>query len=245
MRYQRVEAIMVQEAKFVARMRPKSEIVLKPNGESEAFSPDVIAVTEAIHNGGKDAHKVPKIDVIRTALELFRIGSKISVPPATNGHVEPSAPPMAVAVIPPVKAVLPPVKAQAPAPVIQPPKPKAKVKVKLEPKPAKPRFKVPAAPVVKAEAVHAPKSVAAPEPTPPAEPVKVVREMPVLERPGDNNNAYNAFISMYSLCLSAHQLCSLFDNQPGKEKRLEILDKLAIEFNKYTTIKGAKEIAKS
>lgn len=231
MRYARVQAILEQEAAFVAKMGAKSEAVFKPTGEKQLFSPEVIAVTQAIHNAGKDAHKVHKTEIIKFAIKAFGIGQ----PAASNGHVEP----LAVAPAPPA----------APA----------------APKPAKATVKATAKTTSKAPVKQKVQTAAAPAPEPPAkEAVEKPAQAPVAEseedkdvalkkakerlnpdRPGENVAAFNAYISMYSMTLTLLQLVELYDNQPGRERRLKMFDDAAKEFNKFTSIKSAKEAQKA
>lgn len=232
MRYARVQAILAQEAAFVAKMGNATEAVFKPTGEKQLFSPEVIAVTQAIHSAGKDAHKVHKNEIIRFALKVFKIGQ----PAASNGT--PSEP---------IEAPVP-----APAPVAAPAAPAA------APKPVKATNKTPAKQNLqpKSQAASAPP----PEPPKKEEPAKAsapaesenreaalkqARETLNPERPGENPAAFNAYISMYSMTLTLLQLVELYDNQPGKDKRFKTLDDLAKEFNKFTSIKSAKEAQKA
>jgi hypothetical protein len=45
---------------------------------------------------------------------------------------------------------------------------------------------------------------------------------------------WNPYVSMYSVTVTALQLAEIYDNQPGKERRMKILDELAREFNRFT-----------
>lgn len=229
MRYARVELILDQEAAFKARMGPKTEVVLKPDGEKQLFSPEVIAVTQAIHDTGKDAHKVQKTEIIRAAVKVFEIGKQ---PSAINGQPQPQ--PQPEPTVAPNTAPVAPAAEDRPA---QKPAPKPPAKPKAPAEETKPLSK---------------KDEAVPEPAPSAQvdsgrelALQKARETLNNERPGENPAAYNAYISMYSLALSLLQLIELYDNQPGKEKRLKTMDDLAREVFKHTTIKSAKESQKA
>jgi hypothetical protein len=67
MRYARVQRSWNRNAAFVAKMGTATEAVFKPTERSNCFRPEVIAVTQAIHNSGKDAHKVHKTEIVRFA----------------------------------------------------------------------------------------------------------------------------------------------------------------------------------
>jgi hypothetical protein len=226
MRYSRVETILEQEPALKDRLGQKTEIVLKPDGEKQLFSLFVIQVTQNIHNSGKDAFKVKKDDVLHAACVVKKNGGST---PVQN---------LAVAVA-----------------ERKPQRSKSLIKAVAAAKPAQitvPRPK-PAAPKEKAVAVVTP-------PPPPAKPVEAVAVVPetaaeirdkeaVLEQartvltqnqPG-NLTAASAYISMYSLCLTAMQLCDLFGNHPEKEKHLKTLNQLVLDFKKFTAVKGAKE----
>jgi hypothetical protein len=219
MRYARVQAVLEGEAAFVAKMGSATEAVFKPTGEKQLFAPEVIAVTQAIHNAGKDAHKVHKTEIIRFAVQVFKIGQPAVIPPVNGATVivpEPTPKPAKAAAKPPVKQKLKPAVVSAPAPAPEPPK-------KEEP----PKHSTP----VESETREAALNQA--------------RETLNPERPGENAAAFNAYISMYSMTLTLLQLVELYDNQPGKDKRYKTLDDLAKEFNKFTSIKSAKEAQKA
>lgn len=46
----------------------------------------------------------------------------------------------------------------------------------------------------------------------------------------------NAYDSMYSITLTTLQLVELYDDQPGRARRIEVLNGLAKEFNKFTSL---------
>jgi outer membrane biosynthesis protein TonB len=229
MRYARVQQVLEQEDAFVAKMGSRSEIVFKPDGEKQMFSPEVIAVTQAIHNAGKDAHKVHKTEIVRIACQVFRIGRSDPLPATNGATVAPPAPTPAPAAPVTPAATQKPTKATKK----QPPKPKAK-----QAAPAK-------APEPPKKEEPTPKNQA----TPPADNREALlaqaKELINPERPGENQAAFNAYISIYSMILTALQLTEIYDNQPGREKRYKTLDELAKEVNKFTSIKSAKEAQKA
>jgi outer membrane biosynthesis protein TonB len=240
MRYNRVQAVLEQEAAFRARMGEKTEVVLTPDGEKQLFSPEVIAVTQAIHDSGKDAHKVHKVEIIKTAVSVFKIRS--------NGHTATVPPPAAPAEAKaPAPAPAPdPTPAPAPTPAVSKPTQKAtakapSVKPKATPEPT-PATTKKEEPVVESTA-SAPK---ADVDTSREAALAQARETINPPRPGENMAAFNAMISIYSTVLTALQLTELFDNHPGHEKRRKTLDDLAREVNKFTSIKpSAKESQKA
>lgn len=229
MRYARVQAVLDQEPAFVAKMGEKSEAVFKPSGEQQLFSPEAIAVTQAIHSAGKDAHKVHKTEIIRFALKVFKIGQKAAAP-VTDDAAEMPAPPTPPA---PVAPPATPVAASKPAKATSKPPAKQKVARAAKPAPEPPKQEEPAKPSAPAEVDN--KDAA----------LQQARERLNPERPGENVAAFNAYISMYSMALTLLQLVELYDNQTGKEKRYKTLDDLAKEFNKFTSIKSAKEAQKA
>jgi outer membrane biosynthesis protein TonB len=235
MRYARVQGVLEQEDAFVAKMGSRTEAVFKPDGEKQLFSPEVIAVTQAIHNAGKDAHKVHKTEIVRIACQVFRIGRSDPPPPPTNGTpVEAPAP--VIPTPPPAPAKAAPAVAKPVKATKKPPeKPKAKqaapVKTPEPPKTEEPTTKISAT----VQADNATREEA----------LTKAKELLNPERTGENATAFNAYISIYSMTLMVLQLVELYDNQPGKEKRFKTLDDLAKEFNKFTSIKSAKEAQKT
>jgi outer membrane biosynthesis protein TonB len=251
MRYARVQGVLEQEDAFVAKMGSRTEAVFKPDGEKQLFSPEVIAVTQAIHNAGKDAHKVHKTEIVRIACQVFQIGRAA---PVTNG-VAIEAPAPVITAPEPVKQVVQPETPKAPkaapkaAKAVRKPAPKPPIKPKAK------AVAAPSAPAAPAATKPAPEPPKAEEPVtkPAAATAEVAREASLekvkellnQERPGENQAAFNAYISMYSMTLTVLQLVEIYDKQAGNEKRFKILDELAKEFNKFTSIKSAKEAQKT
>jgi hypothetical protein len=254
MRYARVQQVLAQELAFRERLSDKTEAILKPNGSPELFSPEVIKITQAIHDSGKDAHKCQKIDVIRVAVKVFGIGESAPDPTPT-----PEAPP------PPSPPPTPP---PSPAPEVQAKKngaPHADLKPKAAAKP-KPVAKAPSKPKSVPTAAAPPAPVVEPPSTPIQQTatVQVVVETPakaekpekeavvkaaadafVESRPSDEKDIYSAYISMYSLTLSTIQLCEMFDKLPGSKDRLKKLEELVVEFKQHASLKSAKEAKKA
>lgn len=254
MRYQRVEQVLEQEPRFKVQMASKTEAVLKPNGDKQLFAPVVIQVTEAIHAEGQDAHKAQKMDIIRAAMEFFRPSR-----PQPDGAEKNEAPAAVIQreVAPPVPPAAAPVVATKPKPKPTPRAIAAPAKKPTTPKPAPAKKPVAAAPAAKSPpaAAPAPATNGQPVAQPTAEPVQrdaaPASPPPVRAVDGEEaraaegrrnssaDAAYNPYISIYSLMLTALQLAENFDNQPGKEKRIEGMDKLAVEYRKFTGVKNA------
>lgn len=240
MRYARVQQVLSQELAFKGRLSQKTEAILKPDGTQELFSPEVIKITQAIHDNGKDAHKCQKIDVIKVAVKVFGFDNdEASEPPPAPPSPEPPKPEVKHNGAPaPVKKAAPPKPKPAPKPVAKtPPKPKAT-----------PTALPPAVVTSPTPPAPAPAEIAkAPEATPEVDSkvaVKAAVDAPTASRVGENTAAYNVYVSMYSLTLSSIQLCELFDHQPGKKERLKMLEELLEEFNKHIS-KSAKETQKA
>lgn len=235
MRYARVQAVLEQEDAFVAKMGTRTEAVFKPDGEKQLFSPQVIQVTQAIHASGKDAHKVHKQEIVRIACQVFRIGRSEPPPPTNGAVVEIPAPTPTPAPAPVTPAAPKQTKAPAKATKKQPQKPKAKAaapsKPPEPPKVEEPKIKDQATPPVDNESRSAALAKA--------------KELLNQERPGENQAAFNAYISIYSMMLMTLQLLEMYDSQPGKEKRYKTLNEMATEVNKFTAVKSAKEAQKA
>jgi hypothetical protein len=159
-------------------MGDKLESVADRSGETKQFAPEVIAVTEAIHEAGRDANHMSKPDIIKAASPVFdkfarNGGPKHSalVPAARRNDAPKVAKPAAKA---PPKATSKPVQKTAP-------KFPTKAAVKAAPKPAqkpapapKPVAKAVPARKSKLKVAQAPKVAAAPAPVRPAPVVKKV-----------------------------------------------------------------------
>ena len=129
MRYERVQEILQNDPFMKTRLGPRTQQVDTRFGEKTLFSKEVFEVTNAIHQEGKDAHKVPKIDVLRVAMRVMKI-----LP--ANGEIRTmgTAP-----------SAMPPADADTAAPAVPPEKrkprakitPKTKPPVAVEPPPAR------------------------------------------------------------------------------------------------------------
>ncbi len=87
MRYERVQEILESDAAFRARLGPKDCEIATRFGATMCFSKEVVEITEALHNEGKDAHKVPKNEVLHTAMMLMRAhgsGASLAASPFLN-----------------------------------------------------------------------------------------------------------------------------------------------------------------
>lgn len=260
MRYERVQSILEGEAAFRSRLGPKNHPVETRFGEQLCFSKETVEVTEALHNEGKDAHKVPKTEVLSIAIKLLR-GQ-----PSNGGNGQALSPPVAAAPPPPPPApVVPPVaakpakpKAEAP-PAVEPEKPPA-AKPKVEPKPkakASPPAPKPSPPVKKAAVKTAaklskPAAPAQPAPPPmrakaapaPKSPPSVAEDaLPMSELPPEKQPLslppdfdptkyphYSVQSSVYSLLLSALSMAEHYERVPGMEQRQKKLDDVVKDY---------------
>jgi hypothetical protein len=274
MRYDRVEKILNGEPAFASRMSPRNVAVCKPDGNQKFYSPEVVDVTNIIHDLGKDPHKVQKNEVIRTALKVFKIGQAPApvAAPVNGTHVKPVEPSPAPTPEPVLETKKPePEKPQKAAPravakaAAKPTQPTPVATLELPPEPVAPPPPAPAhaqapdapAPAAPAPAAPAPVAAApapaAPAPVAAAPPPQQSREEALdeaskllnPERPGEDKDVSNAYISMYSLALTILQLIELYDRQPGREKRYKTLDEFAKEINRFTHAKSAKESQKA
>lgn len=73
MRYERVQDILQNDNLLKTKLGPRSVSIDTRFGEKLMFSKEAIEVTEAIHAEGKDAHKVPKAEVLRMALRVMKV----------------------------------------------------------------------------------------------------------------------------------------------------------------------------
>lgn len=235
MRYERVQEILENEPAFRNRLSPKTHPVQTRFGEKVMFSKETVDITEALHSEGKDAHKVPKNDVLKAAARILRViagnGESIPVMPvaAPPKPVEPASP----ARKPRVKPLpAPPPEPEPSAPVAIKAKPKAKKKPEAAP--------IARTPVPQPEAK--PVRVNKPEPVKPAPQAVVaapVEEEPVpeselppekqpLRLPRDFDPSqfphYSVQTSIYALLLSALNLGEHYEKFPGAEARHKKLE---------------------
>lgn len=240
MRYARVESILEGEAFFKDQMSAKTEAYAKPDGSIRQFSPEVIKVTELLHQAGRDAHKAPKLEILRIAYNLFKIGR--------NGSAEVNGVAPVVAVVAttaaPAEPVAEPVAAPAPKAEVKP----VEAKPAAQPKP-KPVAKAPApkAPMTKKPVVTSKAPEPSPAPAAPAAPAQVPEKPVEAKYDPSLDPAHNPYISMYSLSLSLIQMVTQYDTDSAKDDRLKTLNKLAVDLRKLTRIKEparAQEIKK-
>lgn len=71
----------------------------------------------------------------------------------------------------------------------------------------------------------------------PSQEVTQVDKEATLEAALRDRAAYNPYVSIYSLTLTALQLVEIYDNQPGKERRFKLLDEIARELREFTGIR--------
>ena len=254
MRYERVQDILQNDNLLKTKLSARTHPVDTRFGEKLMFSKEVVEVTEAIHAEGKDAHKVPKNEVLRVALRVMKvvpangevsaIGAKPPAAPAPAAPA-PAAPTPATKTKPKSKAT-PVQKAQAPAPAAPAPpkskKPQAARPV-TKPQPAKAESKSarPARAVKPVkdskngstkETPAAAKAVARPAVSEPAEDQVPESELPPERQPLHLPVAfdprkyphYNVQASIYSMLLSALNLSEHFEKYAGFEERQRKLE---------------------
>lgn len=243
MRYERVQDILENEPAFRARISPKTHLVESRFGEKMAFSKEAVDITEALHAEGKDAHKVPKGDVLHMAARIFRII-------ATNGDAAHAVVlPVQAPAQPPAKPAAKPVAAKPAVKLPEPPakKKKAKVKAVAAPKPdpkpkaepvqTKPKVKKTETKVQQVE--PKPARLAKPEPPQPvAEDQLPESELPPerqpLRLPRDFDPSkfphYSVQSSIYALLLSAMGLSEHYERYPEKEVRQRKLEEIMKDY---------------
>lgn len=254
MRYARVETVIGKEPALrkVLAGSAKDVTVFKPNGEKQDFNKEVIAVTDAIHEDGLDAHTLSNGSIIEYAAKVLLSGKplKFKKPEQTA----PAAPPSPKKVVPkPAKAkVAATVPAAATAPKVKAAKQKATAAPKPKQEPAqvalRPRRAAAAAappepepePEAKAEG-SSPKaeSVAAPI-SPSATDAKVRESKPSCEIPrqtADGVIAYFPAVSCVSMTVSISQLLEHFMAPgPQRDDIIARVDKLTIDLKKMAII---------
>lgn len=121
MRYARVEAVISKEPALrrVLAASVKDVTVFKPNGEQQQFNKEVLAVTDAIHDDGLDAHTLSNGGIIDYAAKVLLSGKPIKFNKPERGldRSEQAEQKKAVAKL---------AKAKIPAPPVLPPPPKIK-----------------------------------------------------------------------------------------------------------------------
>ncbi len=168
MRYERVQDILDNDSLLRTKLSPRTVPVDTRFGEKLLVSKEVAEVTQAIHAEGKDAHKVPKHEVLKVALRVMKV-----IP--ANGEIS------AIGARPPLASAAPaPVASAAPADKIKP-KPKTTLVVKTKPTASAPApsTKPKKSQPVRAAAMASKPQTAKPQATKPeskgAKPVKVAR----------------------------------------------------------------------
>lgn len=222
MRYERVQKILEEEPALRGRLSPRTVPIETRFNENILFSQETITITEAIHAEGKDAHKVPKHEILLMAAKQMRLMPGNGTSKAQSSPPKPS---------PPVKAT--------PAP-----QPKSKAA-------KKPQQQAKAAPRPAAKSTPAkeePKAAKRPEPRPvetrktrspePAEQNLPQSELPPEKQPlklpanfdPRKHPHYSVQSSIYSLLLSALAMSESFEKFPGMEERQK---ELCILVKKY------------
>lgn len=73
MRYERVQDILEHDFALRSKLGPKNHEVDTRFGEKLLVSKETVEVTEAIHAEGKDAHKVPKNEILKMAAKVMKV----------------------------------------------------------------------------------------------------------------------------------------------------------------------------
>lgn len=73
MRYERVQDILENEKAFKNKLSARTVPVETRFNEKVYFSEQTISVTQALHANGRDAHKVPKTEVLMMAAKVFNV----------------------------------------------------------------------------------------------------------------------------------------------------------------------------
>lgn len=247
MRYARVEAVISKEPALrkVLANSAKDVTVFKPNGDKQEFHKEVIAVTDAIHDDGLDAHTLNNGSIIEYAAKVLLSGKPLKF--KKPEQAAPAAPPPKKVVAKPakVKAAAPVAPAAPPAPKVKVVKPKAAVVPKQEPAPApavpKPRRAAPPPKPAPEPEGSSPKaeSVAAPI-SPSATDEKVRESKPSCEIPrqtADGVIAYYPAVSVVSMLVSISQLLEHFMAPgPQRDDIIARADKLTVDVKKMAVI---------
>jgi hypothetical protein len=251
MRYERVRDILRNDPALKNRLGPETEPVDTRFGDKLFFSKEVIEVTNTIHAEGRDAHKVPKNDVLRLALRVMKIlptGSEsrpVTSLPSPEIRTEaacPAAPVESKKKTQATQGALAPksgTKAQSAGSStaksnLRAAKTKKAVKAPATPSPAK---------LQKAAKQPRETKSQAPEPAPLADQKAEPTLIPESELPPDKQPLhlppqfdprkwphYNVQSSVYSMLLSALNLSEHFEKFPGYESRQEKLEALIKEY---------------
>lgn len=104
MRFERVQSILETDPLFKTRLSPRTQVVDTRFGDKLFFSKETVEVTMALHAAGRDAHKVPKNEVLRAAINTMKalpsnsdgkLNANEAVPPVETKPAAP-VPPAAV-----------------------------------------------------------------------------------------------------------------------------------------------------
>lgn len=234
MRYDRVQRVLESDLALRTRIGPRDVEVCKRNGEASKFSRGVVAVTDAIHNDGKDAHTIPPHDVLTYAIRVLEFLNTAKAGPPPGPPPPPKKPKSAVAVKPVIKAKAPerpaPKKVAAPAPP-SPSSPPAKAVAQVP-------VKLPVAVAVKTGSSPL-KSVVAAVPSKPVSAKKVTRPglapgTPPVPKPvaplSPSVPTVKIFQAVIANMAAVHNVLHDFDRTPGAETRLSKVEALLAEF---------------
>jgi hypothetical protein len=236
MRYERVQEILDHEPAFEGRLSPRTVQVETRFGEKLFFSKETVEITETMHREGRDAHKVPKSDVLRAAGRLIRAvahGGLSSVSGNGSAHESGTPPKNPYELVAPPSP--PPPRSEKPASVASDTKLKKKpvgvAKPVLAATPKK-------APVKKSEASPSTVKPKPAKPGPALEPELPLSELPPEKQPlslppGFDPSKYPHYSvqsSVYSLLLSALAMSEQYEKYPNHEQRQHKLDELVKEY---------------
>lgn len=85
-RFQRVELLLKKDRYYKSLLSKETIAVARSSGGTQLFAPEVIAVTNAVHEHGLDSRDAPSGQIYEIAKAT--IGSNESTVPATNGHAD-------------------------------------------------------------------------------------------------------------------------------------------------------------
>jgi len=238
MRYERVQGILESQPAICGRLGPKTYPIETRFGEKVFFSKEAVEITEALHNEGKDAHKVPLNDVLRMAARvMMRLGDRPGGAMSAPNH-PPSAPsaepkrkkvksaPEVVETPPPPPPEKPVAKREEPHLPLTPPAVVLVKKVKVVAGPPKPvKAVTPVSPVETAPKSIEESTLPESELPPEKQPLKLPPDFDPAKYPH-----YSVQSSIYSLLLSALNMSEHYERFPNAEDRQKKLDELVRDY---------------
>ncbi|MGA2248604.1 MAG: hypothetical protein ABSH48_26920 [Verrucomicrobiota bacterium] len=136
MRFERVQEILENDLLIKTKLSPRVTPIDTRFGQTMMFSKEVLDVTRMIHAEGRDAHKLPKNEIVRIALRALQLmpagNDVVPNPVAPESAVKPEAIPPTEEKPKETKAVIP--KKPTPAVVTKPAPQKAEVKTAIKTK---------------------------------------------------------------------------------------------------------------